>query len=226
MFEKLFSYHQINELQNDAKSNNIVRNNYARRSDFPIVVIDDQPFHYEQNLKSNGYIVNTLFDIRSIEEIKDYSIVLCDLQGVGKYLNARGQGAFIIDEIKRSHPEKIVVAYTGGSLDEAVTIKAQQVADFFLKKDADIDDWRDRLDAIISFLSDPVAVWLRQRDALVEAEVPTLDILRLEDAYVKSIQKKSISPYQNVLSSTEISRDLRSIAQSLIASGIFRVLFN
>jgi len=146
--------------------------------------------------------------------VSPYQIVLCDLQGVGKFLNERGQGAFIIDEVKKKSPEKFVIAYTGGSLDDNVTIKAQQVSDFFLKKDQDIDDWRDRLDYITEQLSDPIEVWRRQRDALVDADVPTLDILKLEDAYVRSVKTGTPSTYEHAARSHALSKDLRAIAQS------------
>lgn len=225
MFEKLFSYQQIEDLRRDHILNKFSTSDYDRRSNFAIAVIDDQTFHYEQNLRANGYVIETLGDIKSIDEVSRFNIVLCDLQGVGKFLNQTGQGAFLIDEIKRKSPEKFVIAYTGGSADDAITIKAQEHADFFLKKDQDIDDWRDRLDYVTAQLSNPIEIWQRQRDALVDADVPTLDILKLEDAYVRSMRDRSINPYESVANSSKVSTDLRGIAQSLIASGIFKALF-
>ena len=224
MFEKWMTYRQIDELRRENKLKKVSASDHDRRQLFPIAVIDDKPFHYEQSLRANNYVIEYLGDINSLEAIKPFNIIACDLQGVGTRMNARGQGAYIIDEIKRSHPEKFVIAYTGGSPDDFITIRAQEIADFFLKKDAEIDDWRDNLDHIISELSNPLEVWKRQRDALVEADVPTLDILRLEDAYVNSILHGSAENYKRVASNVNLSSDLRSIAQSLVASGIFRVL--
>lgn len=117
-----------------------------------------------------------------------------------------------------------MVAYTGGSPDDSITLKAQEVADYFLKKDADIDDWRDILDEIIQSLADPHLVWRRQRDALIEADVPTLDILRLEDAFVRSLEQSNSHTYEQKANDTSLPKDLRAIAQSLVASGIFRIL--
>lgn len=224
MFERWFSYHQIDDLTSSFKLSAASKTDRDRRSLVPIAVIDDESFKPEQNLRAIGYDIRVIGDIKSLDEIRSYNIILCDLQGVGRHLDTRKQGAFIIDELKRNHPEKFVIAYTGGSLDDAITVSAQQVADFFLRKDADIDEWRDKLDDIISLLSDPVQVWKRQRDALVEADVATLDILKLEDSYVKSIYQKSDRPYKAFLESPAIGSDLRAIAQSLIASGIFKVL--
>jgi hypothetical protein len=105
-----------------------------------------------------------------------------------------------------------------------VTRIAQQHADFFLRKDADVEEWRDKLDDIIAVLSNPILVWKRQRFALIEADVPTIDIMKLEDAYVKSIIRREDSPYRSLVASYGASADIRAIAQSLIASGIFKIL--
>lgn len=215
---------QIADLSHARVIERITNSDYDRRSLFPIAIVDDKDFPYEENLKANNYKVDFKGNIRSIDEVDDYDIILCDLQGMGTKLNSVGQGAYVIDEIKRSHPEKFVVAYTGGSLDDDITLKAQEVSDYFLKKDADIDDWRDILDEIISNLSDPNQVWKRQRDALVEADVPTLDILRLEDAFVRSIESGTRQKYDSAANDFRLSKDLRAIAQSFIASGIFKVL--
>lgn len=224
MFDKLRKYRQISELEGNQKLGLATKTDRERRALVPIAVVDDQPFKPEHNLRNIGYDIRVIGDIKNLDELVSYNIVLCDLQGVGKLLNESAQGAFIIDELKRNHPEKYVIAYTGGSLDDAITIRAQQVADSFLRKDTDIDEWRDKLDEVISLVSDPVFVWKRQRDALVDADVATLDILRLEDAYVSSIKEGSVSKYRQFIETSRPGSDLRAIAQSLIASGIFKIL--
>lgn len=215
---------QISDLTSTSIHDRLGSSAYDRRGAFPIAIVDDKDFPYEENLKANNFTTKYLGDIRSLSEIEEFNIILCDLQGTGTKLNQRGQGAFIIDEIKRNHPEKFVVAYTGGALDDTITLRAQETADFFLKKDADIDDWRDILDEIIENLADTAQVWRRQRDALIEADVPTLDILKLEDAFVRSVQSGSSATYLQKAADTSLSKDLRAIAQSLIASGIFKLL--
>jgi hypothetical protein len=187
-------------------------------------VIDDEPFTPQNTLKNNGYDIHVLGDIKTLIEIQNYNIILCDLQGVGKHLNERSQGAYLIDEIKRNHPEKFVIAYTGGAVDDAVTIKANESADYFLRKDADIEEWRDKLDGIIEFLSNPVEVWRRQRFALVDNNVSTIDIMKLEDAFVRSIDNRNQSQFVQISRKSSVGKDARAIAQSLIASGIFKIL--
>jgi hypothetical protein len=226
MFERFRKFRQFDDLAASQRVASVRVADRERRARVPIAVIDDESFKPEQNLRALGYSINVIGDIKSIDEIRDHNIILCDLQGVGMHLDGKGQGAFIIDEIKRNHPEKFVIAYTGGSLDDAITIRAQQYADFFLRKDANIDEWRDMLDTIVDFLCNPVLVWKRQRAALIDVDVPTLEILKLEDAYVRSIMEGNDEGYRKAIQKMGANPDIRAIAQSLIASGIFALLFS
>jgi CheY-like chemotaxis protein len=224
MLGKFKNYRQIRDIESELNSKIGTLSAIDKRKLVPIAVIDDETFSAAQNLENNGYVIEIIGDLKSIDEITKYNIILCDLQGVGRLLNAKNQGAYIIDEIKRNHPEKFVIAYTGGASDDRITQLAQNSADFFLKKDADIEEWRDKLDEIISLLSNPIFVWKRQRFALIDSDVPTLDILKLEDAFVRAIESKSSFIYDNFVNDASISSDLRAIARSLVASGIFRII--
>lgn len=223
MFEKLFSYRQISDLDRSQTFSSL-RSDRDRRSLVPIAVIDDELFAAQQTLKNNGYDINVLGDIKNLDEVENYNIILCDLQGVGRHLDGKNQGAFLINEIKRNSPEKFVIAYTGGALSDEITTKANESADAFLRKDADVQEWRDKLDDYIERVSNPIIVWRRQRDALVRKNVSTLDILKLEDAFVKAIQKRDPYIFSKLSGSFDIKDDARAIAQSLIASGIFKLL--
>ena len=198
-----------------------------RRSLISIGVIDDEPFEPKQNLENIGYHISYLGDPGTIETVQPYHIILCDLQGVGRAFDSRRQGAFLIREIKESFPEKFVVAYTGGARSLSIARDSTHMADSFLKKDEDIGTWVERLDEIIVSLLDPYRVWQRQRSALIDREIDTLTIIKLEDAYVRSIKSRSApetSDLDKMLRSTDISSDVREIVRSLIASGLFKLL--
>jgi hypothetical protein len=83
--------------------------------------------------------------------------VLCDLIGVGMGLSSTMQGAHIVGETKKSFPEKIIVAYTGGGSAELLE-PSIQAADYFLKKDANVEEWCEVLDKSIEDLVNPVTV--------------------------------------------------------------------
>jgi hypothetical protein len=198
-----------------------------RRGLISIGVIDDSPFEPQRNLENVGYRVAFIGDATSVDVAAPHQIVLCDLQGVGQALDPRKQGAFLIREIKRNYPEKYVVAYTGGAASQTISREAFQVSDAWLKKDAEIEIWVDKLDGFIAKLLDPYTVWQRQRLALISREVDTLTILKLEDAYVRSVIQGGAaeqSALAKTLESAKLSGDVRAVIQSLIASGLFKLL--
>lgn len=225
MFGLISSFKTIEALDDWQKLNAKSLSEQERRARFKIAVIDDEAFAAGRNLRNAGYQITEVGDIKSVNELDDYQIVLCDLQGVGMHFNSKFQGGFLIDEIKKRYPEKIVIAYTGGALDQGVLRYAQMAADDFVKKDVDINEWRNTLDEVIDALSDPVVVWKRQRDALVDADISTKSILKLEDAYVKSVLKGDPSTYVYYVNNPTLQSDIRAIGQSLIASGIFKLFF-
>jgi hypothetical protein len=225
MFGKLRDYEVAHSLSRPEYQIWRTMNERERRSMVTIGVIDDRPFSPRENLENTGYRIKILGDPQSISVVEGCHIVLCDLQDVGTALNPDKQGAFLIDEIRRNYPEKIVGAYTGGGMKPAISREAFQRSDFFMKKDAVTDEWRDKLDAFIIKLLDPVEVWNRQRDVLVQKRIDTLTILNLEDAFVRSIKAREASTYSAFGRAVDSSPgDVRAIVQSLIASGIYSLL--
>lgn len=197
-----------------------------KRALVSIGVIDDEQFQPRVNLENLGYKVTVIGDPNSLDVVKPHEIVLCDLQGVGKSLDNRRQGAFIIREIRRNYPHKFVIAYTGGTQNAQLTREATAAADAFVKKDADIETWTSKLDSIIDELVDPYKVWIRQRMNLVSIEADTLTILKIEDAYVRSVQARSSdsqNPLVQTLQDTSMSGDVRAVIQGLISSAVFKL---
>ena len=178
----------INDLHRDKKLAARLRLPADLRRSIKIAVIDDQPFAPEHNLKNNQFQIDTFTDVHKIEQIAEYPIILCDLQGVGQQLASDMQGAYLLEEIKRNYPEKAVIAFTGGSSNSNISRRAELAADDYLRKDASIEDWRDVLDKHIRNLSDPIYVWQQLRNRLVRAEVAPIDLMKLEHAYVSMIK--------------------------------------
>jgi CheY-like chemotaxis protein len=200
----------------------VTRDIRERRKSVSICVIDDQPFAPQTNLSNYGYRIEAIGDIKTIEEISAYDLILCDIIGVGRHFDERLQGASVIAEIKRCHPDKVIVAYTGAALNQLAAKSANYLADDLIKKDADIEDWIQRLDSYTEMLLDPHATWQRIRQDLVRREVDTKDILIIEDGYVRSILAKGSSSVMNrALSKTGVRQDVRSIITGVISSAAY-----
>lgn len=198
------------------------------RAAIKIAVIDDQPFAPEHNLKNNQFQISTFKDVKSVKEVEEYPIVLCDLQGVGVQLAADGQGAFLIEEIKRNYPEKAVVAFTGGSAVSSISKRAFAAADDTLRKDASIDEWREILDRHIKNLSDPVYIWKQLRTRLIRADVTPIELMKLEHAYVSSIKDgatKTKNALQDVANSGDTGPHVKREVVGFLASKAFDLVF-
>lgn len=188
----------LNEFEMTFKRTAALRNMDELRKSVDIVVIDDKPFSPEINLKNSGFKITVLRDIQQISEIADYPIVLCDVNGVGVALSEDTQGAYVMEEIKKLYPEKIVIAYTAGSTISKLVQRAKSVSDGYLRKDASIEDWRDLLDEKIGILASPVVTWKQLRLRLLACGIELADLLQLENIYLKNITKGAAQTKQKL----------------------------
>lgn len=156
-----------------------------------IAVLDDEPFIRTEALRTHGFRITELGgDIKSIEQIAMYPIVVCDIRGVGKSFGSRYEGAHVISEIKKSYPDKYLIAYTGMSHD--ITYNTQLVsADAAATKDAPVDYWTQLLELGLTKVGDPKQRWIRFRSTLLERGVELFDVLELEQAFIKSITRRN-----------------------------------
>jgi hypothetical protein len=160
----------------------------TRTCKFQIAVIDDEDFTPLENLRRNNYNITHMRDVHSIDALRRYHVILCDLIGVGMGLNSTMQGAHIIIEVKKSFPEKIIIAYTGGGRPELLQPSIQS-ADYFLRKDANLESWCELLDKSIGDLANPVTVWKKLRYKLLEVGLVPYQLAELEDDFVVTILK-------------------------------------
>lgn len=197
------------------------------RDSVRIAVVDDQHFSAETNLRNNGFKIETFKDLNSVQSLENYSIILCDLQGVGSALNPDLQGAHLIRELKTHYPEKYVVAYTAGGKNSLMSKTAQDHADTFLRKDADIDAWLEVLDGAISQVANPVLVWKQFRKRALDAGMTPAALTSLEDEFVGQFWNGKDAVRAGLdgrATRIGLQNDLRGILHSLIASLIFQAV--
>ncbi|MFS2178341.1 hypothetical protein ACCC98_20720 [Rhizobium pisi] len=195
------------------------------RKAIPIAVIDDEPFAAEINLRNHGYVITQIGDVKRIDEVEKYRIVLCDLMGVGRHFDKNKQGASLIQEIRLAYPATIVVAYSGSSFNSPQARSAKENADLTIKKDEDISEWRRVLDDLLQKAADPYFLWQRTRLQLTNMEIDTRTILLLEDAYVRAVLDGDSEgkTFGAGIQKVKLSSDARAVVQGLVASAIFKI---
>lgn len=154
-----------------------------------ILVIDDNDFIPEEYLKVNGYQIQHKHDIDTIRDVEPYDIVMCDISGVGKKLGYEKEGAFIIREIHANYPNKRIIAYSSNTYNANYN-QFFSMADFVAPKDISIDSWIDILDNQVKKSIDPLYQWKKIRTYLLDNEISTLTIAKIEDKYVSAVNKK------------------------------------
>lgn len=217
----------IIDLSEDVLSFQTSLNKTALREIVPIAIVDDRDFPALNNLQHNNFNIRYFQDVSSIDVLKDYAIILCDLQGVGTQLNENLQGAHLIKEIKRNYPEKVAIAYTGGTSNSAIARQAGQFADRFLKKDADIDEWLEVLDDFILEVINPVIVWKKFRMRLMDYDISPWQLLELEDAYVCEYRKGgkySTLAIDKAIASLELKGKAQPVVSNFFKSIAFKLI--
>ena len=221
-------YQSALQIKDHAKKSRIGKTQNELRQAIKIAIIDDEQFKPRSNLESYGYRFDELQDIRSIEQVREYDIILCDLMGVGHNFDSAIGGASVIKEIKLNYPVKFIIAYTGARSNSAEANAAREYADLHLKKDIEISSWVQELDAAIDFSLDPYQRWVITRQGLLDFEVDLREIVKLEDAYVTSISQgdSKLEAFRHAIGVAQLSGHAKAIAQSLAASVIYGILFS
>jgi hypothetical protein len=188
-----------------------------------VLVIDDSAFSNLENLKKNRYQIDHVSDLESITMVEGYTIILCDINGVGRKLGGKN-GAHLISEIKKSFPLKPLIAFSSQTFSPEYN-RYIRLADSFIKKDIDLETWIETLDDVSKNIVDPIYQWKRARNLLFDKGMRTKDILKLENLFVSSINDKE---KLNQIATNSLVKmfapDVRAIVQGLIANLIFRLV--
>lgn len=189
-----------------------------------MVLIDDEQFPYLDILKQHKFNIDTLGDVTSLTTLEAYDIILCDLNGVGKSFSEQFQGAYLVKEIYKRYPFKIIISYTGISFDARYN-EYLKYADFSVKKDIESEVWVEKLDMAIDMLSNIEKRWYRVRDYLLENDVSLFNVMLLEDNLVRSVEDKQKESFPAKKLIKSLGADLKSVIISFAGSAAVRLLF-
>lgn len=186
------------------------------RRKIDILVIDDEDFSVAESLKSNNFRLTYRKDVENVTDVCEYQIILCDIRGVGKKLQSTYEGAFLIKEIKENYPLKKVVAYTASQYDPTYN-RYLESADAVVSKGLAIEDWVTLLDEQIASLIDPVAQWKNLREQLFKKNAATIDVAKLENAFVRACKSNSFSSFEKLANtmSPEVTKAISEFVSSV-----------
>lgn len=165
------------------------------RENIRICVIDDEGFDINM-LYDLGYMnIRKKIQFESIDEYKDYDIVLCDVEGIGSNVDMDRQGLVVAEQIKNVYPEKVVLLYSGKNIETFGEMP--KVIDGYLRKQSSMSELAKSLDNYYRKSIDPIVVWEKTRNEMLNNKISTKTIAFLEDRYCRSLLEKKEYLYSN-----------------------------
>lgn len=195
-FGRLFNKPEIQDLRNHQGFGEIDVKQLRRNLEI-LFIDDDEELPVIEILRRLKFNIDHKTDISTLNDVAAYDIILCDIRGVGKEFGSPQEGAYLIKEIKKLFPNKIVIAYTGSTYDPNYN-ELLTYADNVVTKGTSIDVWTNLLDSEIQKSIDPIEQWTKVRNALLEKNISISIVQDLEAAYVKAIQSKSFDSFEKL----------------------------
>lgn len=173
------------------------------RETIKVCVIDDEGFDINM-LYDLGYKnIRKKIQFESMDEYEDYDIILCDIEGIGINVDVDKQGLAVAEQIKDVYPEKVVLLYSGKNVETFGEMPKN--LDGHLRKQSSMSELAKSLDAYYKQSIDPVNVWKKTRDEMLNNKVSTKTVAFLEDRYCRSLLEGKGYLYNNAnLNETEI----------------------
>lgn len=207
----------INDLRNYQSTYTVPARDRVR-----ICVVDNEDFPPLERLRRNNFSIIHLRDAENVSAVAEYDIVLADIQGVATRLSENFEGAFLIKEIRKRYPSKVVIAFTAQMFNASYNDYFRH-ADTMIVKDSTTETWVENLDHAIELAVDPIYQWKKLRSYLLDQDVALANVMRFEDDYVRNVLgERAQFPTPNLLPT--VSEDVRAILQSFTGSLLFKLL--
>jgi hypothetical protein len=167
------------------------------RSNYRIAIIDDERVPLIEQLIPHNYNITYFEDISVIDQLNNFQIIICDIEGVGKKFGSKYGGAHLIKEIRNNDPLKYIIAFSSKSFDMSFNDFFKE-CDNAMEKHLDITQWTTSLDIAIKSINNPIFMWEKVRNALLKNNINLSDVSKIERAYIKSILKKDSSYFNKI----------------------------
>lgn len=183
----------------DLKSNQVLKQTslIELKKKIDILVIDDDDFPLLEDLRKHEFNITYKNEIYDLKDVEAYQIILCDINGVGKFLGSDSDGAYLAYQIKNKYPDKVLISYTANN----TSFKNQKYLDSVdrkIPKGTSIEDWASLLDEMIRNMVNPVAAWRNIVIKMVQNDVPTKEIASIEHKYVKAMLKNDFKSLEQL----------------------------
>lgn len=185
---KRFVFNRLNTIH-DLKTLGYIPKKINREA-INVCIIDDEGFS-EKRLSLTGYKkVTVKTEYSEINDFEHYDIIACDINGVGKDINAKKQGISVAQTIKANYPTKTVLIYSSNDPRE-YDDDYKNAVDGFFKKSGSMDEIAGEFDKYATEMFDANKAWSKIERLLRDDKTPNKTIAFIEDKYVRSVSEKT-----------------------------------
>lgn len=141
----------------------------SERPKIRIAIIDDQPFPFTDALEAEGCHVRFFDDYSSkisqrnekhkIIQLDNFDIIVCDIHAIGKHIYPGSEGISVIEDVRKKHPLKVLVAYTGDPGAILTRLKKQDTVDRIFAKEWGVDDFLFNFREVLDIFTKPKNRW-------------------------------------------------------------------
>lgn len=186
-----------------------------KKNSIPILIIDDNTFEYEEEMKDCGFNIRCIQDLDDVKMAEHYQIIISDIKGVGKKISNK-EGIGLIHELSKQYPYKLYGVYTGNNINIELTELLGGVE--IVSKNYDKDDWNSLLYKLVKKFVDPRTLWLKLRDLLISEGVSLYELVILEHRYVDAVINKNSDFRELFDNDYGIPEDLKTVLLSMTSN--------
>lgn len=173
-------------------------NIHTLRNRIRILIVDDEKFDIVDMLKERKYDIYYKKDITYAIEAEAFDIVIIDIVGIGGALGSNMGGFAIASDIKKRYPAKQVWCYSGSTVKSEIAEKIRQI-DGYILKDTGIDQWCEKLDAMIEKYCSKEYQKGVLKEQLKQCGLDDSDINKVISEYENGIEKKNFNSVVELL---------------------------
>lgn len=181
VYEEMKTINQVKEKKFDFENN-------PQRDKIKICVIDDEGFTKKSQLAKLGYSdITELYSFESVNSLKEYDVILCDMDGIGKLLDETKQGIAVAEQLRINFPLKKIFIYSGKTI-EGYGELPNEVE--YISKQLSANELSKYLDNKCSYFWDPIESWEYMYELMIKSKLSAKTIAVIEDRFVTSILEK------------------------------------
>lgn len=141
----------------------------AERPKIRVAIIDNAPFPYTAALEATGCFVQVFDDYSSkisqrnekhkLVQLTNFDVIICDIHDIGTQIFPGSEGISVLEDLRKKHPLKVIVAYTGDPGAILTRLKKQDTVDRTFAKEWAVDDFLFNFQEVLDIFTKPKNRW-------------------------------------------------------------------